>query len=552
MLPWLCVSSFCGSKTFKSSWSGLQQKSHSAVWSEDSRAVTAPSMVPAHADQATTPNATWIYIFYCNPCTSCIAGVQVRRHALPSPAPGGCVVEWCQSLREMYIGCKCTVVTVVHFLLPQVRKSCKSKAWLVEASKLASCALWSFTDFECQWCQWCQWCHFPIWAPGVFPHVCHSPWPALHWQLELRVAKAWTSRGLRLELQSCNWLQLAATIKTPEPVFISFPYFSFTCRLVGIGSRAWREIGLPQVRMAERLKFEWFPVCRQGQQSPVNSDRLCGTSLLSLNSLRRGEKTGQLEVVDFITVGAEYRTCSVLQPWQKWTVFNRWSVWCRDWVHLGRHALELALLRKELEICRSEAAAQIQAPGYRVRLVTLLPNPFGSGTPWRAPEYGTGEIGGAKQSWAKEIAKFRVPWNLRKKARCQKHTAFTAAVRQASYQVWARPSSARLLRWILQKSIGLAILGSRKTWFPNRHVYCLPESKTSFCHSWSAMAVDKTRLQKWVFSQANSNIVKRTWDVRHSWKEPALAREMAAEDRQWLLRFTALLWFQLCLTLIWR
>ena len=140
---------------------------------------------------------------------------------------------------------------------------------------------------------------------------------------------------------------------------------------------------------------------------------------------------------------------------------------------------------------------------------------------------------------------------LGKKARCQKHTAFTAAVRQASYQVWARPSSVRLLRWILQKSIGLAILGSRKTWFPNRHVYCLPESKTSFCHSWSAMAVDKIRLQKWVFSQANSNIVKRTLDV-HSWKEPEEAIEMAAEDRQLLLRFAALLWFQLYLTLIWR
>ena len=80
-----------------------------------------------YADQATTPNATLIYIFYCNPCTSCIAGVQVRRHALPSPAPGGCVVEWCQSLREMYIGCKCTVVTVVHFLLPRSGSLAKAR-----------------------------------------------------------------------------------------------------------------------------------------------------------------------------------------------------------------------------------------------------------------------------------------------------------------------------------------------------------------------------------------------------------------------------------------
>lgn len=122
--------------------------------------------------------------------------------------------------------------------------------------------------------------------------------------LDLKGAKAGTAK-LQLAATGCNHQNAG---------FISFPYFSFTCRLVGIGSRAWREIGLPQVRMAERLKFEWFPVCRQGQQSPVNSDRLCGTSLLSLNSLRRGEKTGQLEVVDFITVGAEYRTCSVLQP----------------------------------------------------------------------------------------------------------------------------------------------------------------------------------------------------------------------------------------------
>ena len=38
--------------------------------------------------------------------------------------------------------------------------------------------------------------------------------------------------------------------------------------------------------------------------------------------------------------------------------------------------------------------------------------------------------------------------------------------------------------------------------------------------------------------------IKRTLDV-HSWKEPEEAIEMAAEDRQWLLRFTAILWFQL-------
>ena len=203
-----------------------------------------------YADQATTPNATWIYIFYCNSCASCTAHLDTHHQARPLE-----VVLWsgARVWTEIYIGCKCTVVNVVHFLLPQVRKSCKSKAWLVEASKLASCALWSFTDFECQWCQWC---HFPIWAPGVFPHVCHSPWPALHRQLELRVAKAWTLRGLRLELQSCNCLQLAAPIKTPEPVFISFPYFSFTCRLVGVGSRASGMAG--NWSMAEHLKFEGF------------------------------------------------------------------------------------------------------------------------------------------------------------------------------------------------------------------------------------------------------------------------------------------------------
>ncbi|CAL1170915.1 unnamed protein product, partial [Cladocopium goreaui] len=97
-----------------------------------------------------------------------------------------------------------------------------------------------------------------------------------------------------LELQSCNCLQLAAPIKTPEP----------------------------------------------GQQSPVNPDRLCGTSMCNLHK-RRGEKTGQLEVVDFITVGA-------------------------------KHALELALLRKELEICRSEAAAQIQALREELRSMGLV------------------------------------------------------------------------------------------------------------------------------------------------------------------------------------
>ena len=45
--------------------------------------------------------------------------------------------------------------------------------------------------------------------------------------LGLKGAKAGTAK-----------LQLAATIKTLEPVFISFLYFSFACRLVGIGSRA--------------------------------------------------------------------------------------------------------------------------------------------------------------------------------------------------------------------------------------------------------------------------------------------------------------------------
>ena len=66
--------------------------------------------------------------------------------------------------------------------------------------------------------------------------------------LDLKGAKAGTAK-----------LQLAATgFNHQNAGFISFPYFSFTCRLVGIGSRAWREIGLPQVRMTEHLKFEGF------------------------------------------------------------------------------------------------------------------------------------------------------------------------------------------------------------------------------------------------------------------------------------------------------
>jgi len=72
-----------------------------------------------------------------------------------------------------------------------------------------------------------------------------------------------------------------------------------------------------------------------------------------------------------------------------------------------RHALELALLRKELEICRSEAAAQIQALREELRSMGLV----------------------------------------KLEARCQKHTAFAAAVRQASY---AR-SQKKPLRWQLRK-----------------------------------------------------------------------------------------------------
>ena len=124
---------------------------------------------------------------------------------------------------------------------------------------------------------------------------------------------------------------------------------------------------------------------------------------------------------------------------------------CRDWVHLGRHALELALLRKELEICRSEAAAQIQAPCYLVRPVTLLPTPFGSGTPWRAPAL-RGELRsmGLVKLEARNRGKrnCEIPCSLepQKQRQDAKNTLLSQQLwRQASYQVWTRPSSVRFL-----------------------------------------------------------------------------------------------------------
>ena len=108
-------------------------------------------------------------------------GFQVRRHGSPSPATRGCVVEWRQSLRDMYMGCK---RTVLHFVFAQVRKSGKSKARLVEASN--------------------NWILVPVEALQILnasdasdakPRVCIGL---------RRVAKAWTLRGPRPELQSCN------------------------------------------------------------------------------------------------------------------------------------------------------------------------------------------------------------------------------------------------------------------------------------------------------------------------------------------------------------
>ena len=113
--------------------------------------------------------------------------------------------------------------------------------------------------------------------------------------LDLKGAKAGTAK-LQLAATGCNWLQPSKRRNQFSSVFRIF--LLLVDLLVSDLGRGGKLVS---------RKFEW-----QGQQSPVNSDRLCGTSLLSLNSLRRGEKTGQLEVVDFITVGAEYRTCSVL------------------------------------------------------------------------------------------------------------------------------------------------------------------------------------------------------------------------------------------------
>lgn len=124
--------------------------------------------------------------------------------------------------------------------------------------------------------------------------------------LDLKGAKAGTAK-LQLAATGCNHQNAGTSFHQ----FSVFFFYLSTCwyRISGVAGN-WS----PASSNGRALEIRRFPVCRQGQQSPVNSDRLCGTSLLSLNSLRRGEKTGQLEVVDFITVGAKYRTCSVLQP----------------------------------------------------------------------------------------------------------------------------------------------------------------------------------------------------------------------------------------------
>ena len=106
-------------------------------------------------------------------------------------------------------------------------------------------------------------------------------------------------------------------------------------------------------------------------------------------------------------------------------------------------------------------------------------------------------------------------------------------------------------------SWSLALSGfSRKTWFPKKDVYGTPSHVSDFADLLWKTGFAQRRYRalsnelcfpflKWATS------IKRTLDV-HSWKEPEEAIEMAAEDRQLLLRFTALLWCQLCLTLIWR
>ena len=124
--------------------------------------------------------------------------------------------------------------------------------------------------------------------------------------LDLKGAKAGTAK-LQLAATGCNHQNAGTSFHQ----FSVFFFYLSTCwyRISGVAGN-WS----PASSNGRALEIRRFPVCRQGQQSPVNSDRLCGTTNLSLNSLRRGEKTGQLEVVDFITVGARYRTCSVLQP----------------------------------------------------------------------------------------------------------------------------------------------------------------------------------------------------------------------------------------------
>ena len=276
-----------------------------------------------YADQATTPNATWIYIFYSNPCTSCTAGVQVGCHASPSPAPGGCVVEWCQSLNWKIHWLQVHCCDCCAFPASPGQEVLQKQGMVGGSLKIGLLCLVKLHRFWMPVMPVMPVMSLSNLSPGCFPtrlsFALTGIASAVGTQggkgLDLKGAKAGTAK-LQLSATGCNH-QNAGTSFHQFSVFF-FCLSTCWCRISGLGHGG-------KLVNGRALEIRRFSVCRQGQQSPVNPDRLCGTSTCNLHK-RRGEKTGQLEVVDFITVGAKYRTCSVLQPWQKWTVFNRWSV----------------------------------------------------------------------------------------------------------------------------------------------------------------------------------------------------------------------------------
>ncbi|CAL1150685.1 unnamed protein product, partial [Cladocopium goreaui] len=235
------------------------------------------------------------------------------------------------------------------------------------------------------------------------------------------------------------------------------------------------------VRKSCKSKAWLVEASKLGQQSPVNPDRLCGTSMCNLHK-RRGEKTGQLEVVDFITVGA-------------------------------KHALELALLRKELEICRSEAAAQIQALREELRSMGLVKLEEPEETIEMAAEV-RGAVQAEHQQWhfmpsVGTWIQRPIQLQIQEPEEAIEMAAEVRGAVQAEHQQWHfKPSVGT---WI-QRPIQLQIQE--------------PEEAIEM-----AAEVRGNEHQPWHFKPSVGTWIQRP--IQLQIQEPALAREMAAEEERW-------------------